>query len=358
MAVVGTTIINEWSGSKARGNVREYNVDYQVEVNDPSDGPETVLGASGLPTINNAYAVGNDSRSDAFLQSLEPSRVSGSRLLWKVAAKWSTNKSDANKGKGGTDNNGNPTDNPLEFRDEWEIGPSNVSRPVEWAYYRGQKTAANPELTTDQLPGPNAGTPGRVIDSIGPVTNSAGVVLDPPLEKDVALMLIRITKYRATWPNHDSYNNTINGPGNDLEGGQTHDGTFHLAAPGYSKTVHPFTCKLSVNGSLQFQNLISYWRVAYELLIDEQYGWRFEIPDLGLEALMRAGDDNGRGGYVQLSDIVSGQARLRRLLDNEGNPLTTPILLDGQGKVLGLGSPAVLLVYSGYTERDFTQLGL
>lgn len=67
---MATTIRSGWrnlSLSRDDEGHREYTIRFVIESNDPADdGPETVLGTVGLPSIGSAWAVGNDSDPWAF----------------------------------------------------------------------------------------------------------------------------------------------------------------------------------------------------------------------------------------------------------------------------------------------------
>lgn len=322
MAVTSVVpLFEDQTGEWSRKASHTYTSAYHCQTDDIDDGPETVMGALGL-SVNDTYAIGNDSDPLSFLQKATPTRVPGKPTLWKVVANWgpaTSQKSD-----------GSPTDNPEEYRDEWDISTTSVSRPVEEAHLRVNAL------------------PDRAVDSFGPVINSAGVRFDPPLERDTSLLQIRITKHKATFPvAHLAYQDAVNSD------------AFTLSTSGFSLSVPLYAAKLGFSGSLQFQNQTSYWKVVYELLIDFQFGWRANVLDRGLEAAAKEGYENGHGGTFLAADLDAGKPKLRRILDvQDGNPITTPVRLDGNGKVADPEGLDVYITYSIYQEKPFAALGL
>lgn len=337
MAAVGTarTIWNGQTGAWKETGEREYTVIREVEVSDPLDGPAVVLGALGVGLLGASYAVGNDVDLLALLREKTPTRAPNTRLLWIVNERYS-NRSDQDQNPQVNDD-GDPEKDPEKWHDELDVSFRNIMRPVYKAKNRSPLNA-------------------RPLGTNGPVVNSALAVLDPPLEREQPIMVVRVVRRRKKFPTADAkaYEGAIN------------DDAFNINKPklGFNLAVGQYQAKMEgITGSLQFltdQDGKSkpFWKYGYELHIDDEFGWRVDVLDRGFHARACALDPNGRGGTISPSDLIAGQPQVRRLVDNAGIPITEAVLLDGNGQPLLPGLPAVYLTYSVARELPFAGLGI
>jgi hypothetical protein len=253
-------------------------------------------------------------------------------LIWFVTGTYKSPGRDQDHHQG-TDDNGKPTTDPLQFHDEIEMHYAQHSRPVLTA-----------KLISPAFPGRQAG-------SYGPVTNSARSVFDPPLERDNSRYTLKITKNKKSYPSTtaDTYRDTVNSD------------NFTISKPklGFTRSFSKYTVKMkNIGGSLKFQNDVVFWPVAYEMEIDTEFGWRVDVPDKGFSASAKQGDPDGRGGTISGADIIAGNAQVRVLLDAAGNPVREPVFLDGNGQPLQPGADVVYLTYAIYDELPYAGLGL
>lgn len=341
MAVVGVANL-KWQGQTGDFNDsgdRQYTAVYEVRVDDPLDGQNIVILASGIPRLGRPYSFGNDRDNTAFLRSLAPKRIDATRLLWQVVATWTTADINNNSnGGGGEDSNGNPTDDPLQYRNEYNISKAKFSVPVERAIIHTALTGANR----------------RDRGSSGPVVNSAGVVFVPGIEKDETRTVIRITKNLKLYPTglDDKFQDAVN----------LNEYVIHL--PAGARIVAPLRSKCeNIGGSFQIEKnkgiIHRFWKVEFEVHI-KKTSWRDDVCDRGLHASAGAGDPDGLagGGILSPSDLIPGVPQVRRLVDANGIPIDEPILLDLKGQPLKAGLAARYITYQKYDELDFNDLGL
>jgi hypothetical protein len=154
-----------------------------------------------------------------------------------------------------------------------------------------------------------------------PVVNSAGDYFDPPVSADDSRPTLRIVRNERTYdPIYaNSWKDTLNA-----------DTFFGFA---------PATVKLSVPlGELEYNPICGfYYVVTYQFEVNAN-GWKKQILDQGMR------------------QVVSGVKS--NILDDNGEQISSPALLDGSGKKLATGGTPASLTFEIYQESDFTQLGL
>jgi hypothetical protein len=344
-----------WSGATGswESGRRQYTSLYRVWTNSNLDGPQTIVSyfqATGsLPFLGDGYSYGNDADPFAVCNAIDPRREDRHARMWEVAVNFETIDKDDEQGR---DNDGNPTNNPLEFHAEIDITKAQFMRPVERAY----------NLTA---------LPKRPLNTLGPVTNSAGLVLDPPLEKPQTDLVYRIRKYMDHFPESlaREYADAINDASFTL---YSH---FHQFIASFAKHEArlanlggAFHARVvNVDGT---DELIKYWVNDYEIHSREG-GWIEEVVDRGLHAKAELGDPDGRGGVIGFKpdgsamDILEfaeafppGIAKVRRIKDAWGQDVDEPVLLDGDGQPLAPGAPAVYIKYRTLTQKPFNALGI
>ena len=323
------------TGLRDDAAAREYTVVWKVLVDSPLDGPKIVIDGviATLPAFPSdiTYAIGNDVDTSVTLNSLVPKRTGDTRLQWLVTGKYSR----PSGSESGTDEDGNPTSDPLQFRNDVQINFAQFQLPVEKATYIG----------------PTVFTPrGAIFIENGaevPVTNSAGVRFVPGETRDDSRMVITITKNLQDFPidQAEEYKDAVNAD------------SFNVTlSPRQTKRFQKLTVKNgNIGGSYEFTNEIFYWRVTYELHVNPD-GWNRALVDRGVEARALLGDDDGKGGEINV--LNDGEPALRRLTDQEGVPISDPVRFDGNGQPLQEGSPAIFMTYRIYNELPFRALNL
>lgn len=336
---------------------REYTAVYLVRTNSALDGPQTIidyfytnrLTNPILRVLGDSYAYGNDNDPWAYCTKIDPQRESRTAKLWQVVLGFETRAEEEN----GRDKNGDPTNNPLEYFTELEISKAQFQRAVEKAY----------NLTA---------LPGRPVNTLGPVTNSAGTTFDPPLMRDDSHLVLRITKYMDHFP--------------EAHARQFQDGinskkwTLWLEFQQFIMVFIRHEAKLqNLGGSFHARlvqegnkapRLVRYWKNTYEIH-QRDGGWIEEVVDRGLHARAEIGDPDGRGGLVGFKadgsamDSVefaaafpAGTPCKRRLKDAWGENIDEPVLLDGKGQPLACGAPPVYIKYRTLKEFPFDALGI
>jgi hypothetical protein len=154
-----------------------------------------------------------------------------------------------------------------------------------------------------------------------PITNSAGDYFDPPLTIDDSRPTLRIVR------NEPSYDPGYATKWKDC----LNTGPFFGFNPGYVKMSTPL-------GDLDYSPVCGYYYiVTYQFEINPN-GWKKNILDQGLR------------------QIVSGKQQ--KIVDDKGEDVTSPALLNGKGAKLATGGNPVTLTFNVYQEADFSSLGL
>ncbi len=324
------TMLNAGMTSTQDAEQRTYAAQWLVETTDSADNQVVVANALRGYLGQPWAGFGNGQDLEAICVSITPSRVPDSTKFWIVQGKWETPQREDQ-----SDDNGNPTDNPLDWRDRVEVGSAKFTVPVESA-----------KLITDL-----AGV-GRPANSEGPVIAASGEVLDPPLEKEEAYRIYRITRMMKNFPAEqlDEYENAVNSD------------VVTLVKDGLKRTFQKYTLKMEpATSALQYHRRddgseIFYWAVPYEVH-HKKSGWRRKILNMGHHRRATAGDPDGRGGTISNSDLLNGQPHMRRVVDADDNPMGK-VMLDLDGQPLAMGADPVYLTYAVHDELPFKKLGI
>ena len=220
---------------------------------------------------------------------------------------------------------GKKTDNPLDWHHDIDVSSTQISIPMEKAFYIGQ--ANNVFL----IPG-----------NIQNVVNSAGEPFDPLPEYEVDITVLRITKFNDSWDEAVAkpLRGTIN---NDNVQINKQDYNFRFQ-------FDPFTAKIKeYSGTFMFENGIKYWRETLEVWINP-FTWRFELLDAGTMAYKPRLSNGGAILPPRADDIP------QRLVDESEYPITSPMPLNGNGFILPKGQPPVFLTYSKYKEVPYANI--
>jgi len=163
----------------------------------------------------------------------------------------------------------------------------------------------------------------------GVPVNSCGDEYNPPLVKDEARLVVRINFNAADFPKNHAENglNKVNNDNFVIKAVENVGEQFFKKG----------TCLLKqVGGSLQFERdrvgrVHFFYAVSIEWHVNKE-GWNVEVPDRGLNARKKHGDPDGEGGEVTETEIEVGMPGCARITDIKGNPISTPVLLDGDGQ--------------------------
>lgn len=326
-----------WTGSTgtrsgtSSNEKSEYTAVWLVKTNDALDQADTInnyFRTTG-PYLGATYSYGNDSNPKSVLQKITPNRARESAFVWYVTLSYAPPENSPEESK--PDESGNQTTDPLSWADEMNISHSTIRVPVYKAKHRGG-LAAVPD-GTEIVP-----------------KNSAGVIFNPPLEKEVKIRVVRITKFRGQYNGLEA--------DNWMQKVNSDNVNINKAFPAYTDIWPPYWAYIAEwGGSSEVINGIHCWRITVEILVNP-LTWREEVPDRGVHARAEPGDPDGRGGTISLTDILDGAPQVRRLVDKFNKPITEPVLLDGNGGVLSATLPPVYITYQIYDEIPMAGIGL
>jgi len=157
-----------------------------------------------------------------------------------------------------------------------------------------------------------------------PIVNSSGEPFDPPIEENFEDLVMTITQNEATFDPAKFTN--YNGRTNSKEFGGFAAGLVKMKAP---------------TGDEQQQGAAKYFRVTWTFVVRND-GWKRRQLDRGFRELVGV-DADGKPKYTQIKDT-------------DGNPISEPALLDGNGRKLAKGHPAVWLNFQTKKTADFNDV--
>lgn len=313
---------------------RKYAASHRVLCNSLNDDAEVVLDyfkrTTSLPYPGRIYRFGNGVDSSAICKNLTADRVQNSDTMFIAKADFEPPQGDKEQNE---DENGNSTDDPLNWHDEISITSTQISLPVWRATiqggFKGVAAAMRPPGT------------------IGPIVNSAFVPFDPPLEEEDHIGVYRFTKRILRWDDAEAerFRNAVNNQ------------AFVINKPayGFRKIVRQHRGLIKTfDGNFAIANGVKHYVRVVELWVHPRT-WRREVLDMGLGFRAMPGDPDGEGGTISQVDIVDGMPQTRRAQDGQGYPITEPIMLNGDGQALDLAAreEPVFLTYSTKAELNF-----
>jgi len=347
-----------WNGSTGEavsegGGVRTmYQAIYKLKTTDPLDNAQLILEFfvtdPNLPGLGAPYEYGNDSDHSALCYSIKPRRRRKNSQMWDVIVSYKTPDPDDEDYK--PDENGDLTDNPLEWRPEFSVSHRAETRPVYSARYMGGFTGT----AAERYPTPEDNTYRFV------PMNSAFIPFDPPLEEVVTVRMVNITAYieefngeaAATW--HRALNERI----------------VTIDLPWYYDWWGKYEARLEqVDASLERrfreqpngqQEPIDFFQLNIMVAVDPDNHLK-KVVDRGVAARAIVGDPDGRGSTISSQDLVEGMPRARHLVDADDNPITEPVLFDGDGAPLDVSdddAEPVILSFATSDIRDFSEFYL
>lgn len=302
-----TSVQDVWTGRTGRADgaadIRTYVRELIVQTDDPNDGPKTVLAATGVPAVGDAYSVTGESDTAALCIAVDALPNRATRTVWSVTADYSTDVGTTNF---------NQATNPL-LRDP--IVDQGVQKFRERIFRDADGKA--------------------IVNSVGDPWPTSG------MERDKSLSPIRITVNRS--------------------------GPFRTHAAVYQDVVNkdPFlgfsvtTVKaegVAIRGPL-VENGVTYWEHVYMFLFKRD-GWREPLPDRGF----RAKNPNNNNNVQELGDGRGGKTRVPLFLNGKGFLLGGTGNDPGGGGAIflkggGAAAEGILDGVKKYDEINFSTLG-
>lgn len=250
------------------------------------------------------------------------SKSSPTQSIWNVDQDFEPEDSESKQEK--PDSNGNPSTDPEQWL-EIDAGAYTDTVPVYLATYREGIDALQPGMLVCPM-------------------NAAGVPFDPPLEKEITVDTLRVSRYATAWigGNIRVWVNGVN------------DRAFTYSLETYEDTWPPFTARIrSITGSYKLVNGDFWWKKTSEIHIHPD-GWRAIVPNIGTAAAAKAGDPDGKGGTISAAGLKNGVPRLRKMLDVNGKSVQNKVFLNAKGQPVAEGDPPTYVTYSIYPEIDFS----
>ena len=331
------------ASGRSGGLVREtYTATFRVECDNALDGPQVVLThfkqTASLPYMGRRYDYGNDRASQSVCSRLQVRHIDKSIGRFEVDAEFEpldADGEDAGKVEQGTSTSGKLTEDPEEWRYSISSDFYTLAKPVEKAIFR---EGVNAEKLSSFL----------VAGSELPPMNSSGVPFDPPVEDEDYILVLRITRWVQAYDEQleDDFTGAVN----------TDEFVINLPAYRFFRRVRKNIAIAKVNHELENINGQVWWRRNFELAINPN-GWRRVLLDRGLVELLVPGDVRPDGTVVDQQDFdPSKPFEHVPITDLEGNPVSSPVLLDGRGKALDPTKKPVYLIYSTKREVAFAPL--
>jgi hypothetical protein len=297
-------------GSRARVTTG-YTVTYKVETDDALPNPKVVLDyfRTSVGWIGDGFEFGGLRDSRAKCRSIRPTFIkeSNNPNIFHVVVEF---------------------ESILQPRDDIQEYTTQFSVAQEAATFCG---AINANQLSPFL------KPGKLL----PVTNSAGLMHDPQMEEEFDVKVIRITKTVSSFD------------GNALEAfrGMVNTDEVVIDRPDlkFKEQFGPFYGRLRIVGADLIYNEedLPQWRQTIEIWINP-FGWRRNLLDRGTSTTTWPGEDG---------TSVGDPTTFSREKDDEGYPITDPVLLDGNGKKLDVAQrKAVYLVWATKPEGAFMPL--
>jgi len=308
---------------------KTYKRRFTVQTDDPTDGPEIVLEAEGIPQRFDSYLPASGIvEGGTYCQVVDCNLKGASRTIWEVLAYYTNNLQPFN------------IENPME-------------RPAEVVF----------DTVTYSVP-----VIQDALDSSA-IRNSAGDPFDPVPEEEESRLIIMITVNKASYDPrfYIDFHNKLNNAEYIIpyrSGDGVEEMTFKR---------RELKCK-KIRGLRQIQAGVYYWATTFtfetkperipdgaRILIDggPAKGGSFTNPeenDTLSYCWTRFLLDRGTRAYIIRPPLVDPV--LAQIRDNTtGQPFTRPPLLDGAGTRLPFDGDPVYIGYDLLQEKDFTLLG-
>jgi len=278
--------------------LREYEAVYAVECDSPHDGPKTVKTAVGIPKYGDYWKTDNEVDTDAFLFDKNAEADSENTQIWNVTCTYSTatNSADGQAGAGLVIPEQKEVDLAPEL--EWDFIERSVAAyyAYEALLYQGGRLILN-------LDGKRTG--GTV-----PIVNSAKDFFDPPLERDEARLVLRLSRAVG------SYNPLL-----ALQYANVLNSDNYLGFPPKTILLKPIKAKAV------FDKGLTYYRISTEMHFRLDL-WYHDIWDAGMREFISKKD---RENDQKFKNRDIGYNHIK---NKDKSLVSEPVLLDGKGHAL------------------------
>lgn len=327
-------------GTDAQSATRGHRATFRVHCN-AADTWEVIdayfRGDSELPYNGRIFKVANGQDTRSRCTELRGTFVSNSQWDWLVEATYEENLSSFT-GPTGQDGQGRSSDNPFDWHDKIQVITTQMSVGVEAALFKhtDPPNMIGPKLAEQR-------------NKFIPVANSAGVPLDPGIEEELDLTIIRITKHQPIYSTIfvDVFRNTVNGLDAVIRKPAPYN--FEYPIPAYQGKIKSIDSDWAVT-----PKGIVYWTHTIEVHINP-LGWRRRIADKGIQEVFFPEETLPDGTTLSNSDLPAGQGHVHQeIKDLEGMGISTPVPFNGKGKRLKIGEPFVWLIYQTLREADWS----
>jgi hypothetical protein len=177
------------------------------------------------------------------------------------------------------------------------------------------------------------------------------VPIDPTLEDEARIQVVRITKYLPTYNGNDytPYLDCINSD------------RFTINKPAYNFRLSVGLYKAKFGNVLTdfgFSSGIKYYRQTAELLISTPpYGWLRPVVDRGILRRTMVGDKNDSGETISPGDTEEERSRFVAVIKDAAEyPVCEPVRLNGNGQPLDARGKAVHLIWQTKELRSFAAI--
>jgi len=320
---------NGSTGTHSRDIGPEYTAVWRLTTDDAQEQSQTVLlwfRANEVDLGDPYLYAGDTAGSVALAKRIRARRYKKSAFIWEVQVDYAPPDEDD-----GVDIEGVVEPDPLKWRPQLYYNTVQYQRPVERSQYLGGYNGTAATL----LPIGHKCIP----------MNSAMVPFEPGLEMDDSRCTIRVVRNFATFDADvaEDFTDTVNVSG------------IAFLYLGFNMFAARRTAKIREWGAaIRIVNDIEFWEAEMVMDIDRS-GWWEEVADRGFHARAIAGDPDGRGGSISGADIIPGIPKVRRLVDFDETPISTPLLLDGDGQPLDTATAPVTPVYGEWLHYEETQ---
>jgi hypothetical protein len=317
---------NGSTGAHARDTGATYTAVWRLTTDNGLEQAQTIINwfRANVVELGDPYSYAADTgATEALAERIRARRYLKGRFVWEVQVDYAPPSEES-----GVDEDGNPEPNPLNWRPKIFVNTVQYQRLVEESTFLGGFNG----LAATLLPNDTKTMP----------CNSAMIPYEPALERDDSRTTVRIVRNFLAWDGDEAEDvcDTVNAS------------EFSFNYQGFTMTCEERTAKIREWGAgLRSVNGIEFWES--EMVLDrDKRGWAVEVADRGFHARAIAGDPDGRGGSISAADLIPGVPKVRRLVDNDETPISTPVLLDGNGQPLDVSYPPVKAVYGKWLHYE------
>lgn len=329
-----TNVCNDQRAPSATSQANKapsYTVNLTVTVNDANDDGGVVvtyLEANGYALFS-IYSQPNHVDVRAVVQTITATRRDGSTTIWDAVVTYGS----SDEEKSDQDDDGNQTNDPLSFAYAIEVS-SAVEQMVAW-------NAENTEAFPKADPGHTTYT--RTANTWGPVVNSAGTPLDPPLMREHYDGIYTFRGNAATFV--AALVDDVRGKCNQLAM-KFSDLLTTKYGMDATKVFDAYTLKCTEARAVFVRsNAIQYWEYTYTFRHRPlnpnhtpyepdtvPHGWMEQILDQGVTRFAYNGVPDGKGGNYTEADFLLGMANTVPILGPDNKRIREPVLLNGAGQ--------------------------